>query len=163
MPSKDKKPVRKCEPWRLTDPSSLPPDLLSSASISQLRDYIHYTIGALDVCSSETLLVNNAGVAWRGPELIEEIASFTLGTNTATVTLTEPLLPVLKPRAHIVMVSSGQLERISGHAVRSLLAGSDLTVEAVKSLADSFIQSVINGSAEAKGWGHSTFIASKNL
>jgi NAD(P)-dependent dehydrogenase (short-subunit alcohol dehydrogenase family) len=137
-----------------------PLDLLSSASISQLRDYIHSTLGALDV------LVNNAGVAWRGPECNEEIARFTLGTNfTATVALTEALLPVLKPHAHIVMVSSsmGQLERIPGQAIRSLLTASDLTVEAVKNLAEAFIQSVIDGSAEAKGWGHSTYIASKNL
>lgn len=137
-----------------------PLDLLSSASISQLRNYIHSTLGTLDV------LVNNAGVAWRGPEFNAEIARFTLGTNfTATVALTEALLPVLKPNAHIVMVSSsmGQLSCIPGEGIRNLLTAPDLTVEGIQALAEAFIQSVVDGSAEAKGWGRSTYIASKNL
>ena len=137
-----------------------PLDLLSAESITRLRGFIQNTTGLLDV------LVNNAAVAWPGPEFTEEIARFTLATNfTATLEVTEALLPVLKPEAHIVMMSSaaGQLARIPGEAIRAQLTASDLTIDGVKALAFSFLQSMADGTAEAKGWGRSTYVASKNL
>lgn len=137
-----------------------PLDLLSDESIARLRDYIQRTTGPLDV------LVNNAAVAWPGPEFTEEIARFTLNTNfTATISITEALLPVLKPGAHIVMMSSaaGQLARIPGENIRAMLTAPNLTVDGVKALAQAFLESMAHGTAEAQGWGRSTYVASKNL
>lgn len=137
-----------------------PLDLLSAASINQLRDFIQNTTGPLDV------LVNNAAVATKGSDFNEGVARFTLGTNFfATVEVTETLLPVMKAGGHVVMISSmaGELARIPGEAVRNRLAAADLTVQGVKDLADDFINSVIDGTSEAKGWGRNTYFASKNL
>lgn len=135
-------------------------DLLSEQSIARLRDYIQSTTGPLDV------LVNNAAVAWSGPEFTEEIARFTLNTNfTATIAITEALLPVLKPRAHIVMMSSyaGQLARIPGEHLKAMLTAPTLTIDEVKTIAQRYLESMAQGTAEAQGWPRSTYIASKNL
>lgn len=137
-----------------------PLDILSTSSITQLRHFIQTTTGPLDV------LVNNAGVAWRGPEFNEEIARFTLGTNfTATVEVTETLLPVIKPGGHIVMMSSmmGELSRIPGGEVRNRLTAADLTVQGVQDLAAEFLACVADGTSDEKGWGKSTYVISKNL
>lgn len=137
-----------------------PLDLLSFASISRLAEYIQREIGRLDV------LVNNAAVYFKGQELSEKVARDTVGTNySATVELTERLLPLMKPGGHVVMVSSkmGQLAQIPSEKVRARLTAAGLTVADVNSLYQSYIQSVKDGSYAAQGWPKDPYFVSKNL
>lgn len=137
-----------------------PLDLLSEASLSRLSDYIQRDLGPLDV------LVNNAAVYFKGQKLSEAVARDTLGTNySATVQVTERLLPLIKPGGHVVMVSSklGQLAQIPSHQLRTQLTAPGLTVADVNSLAQSYIQSVGNGSFDSKGWSNDPYSVSKNL
>lgn len=137
-----------------------PLDIHSAASVSQLKDYVSSTVGAVDV------LVNNAGVYWKGHDMDPEAARQTIGVNfTATVDLAEAMLPVIRPGGHIVMVSSrlGQLKTVPGEAARARLVGAALGVQDIRALAQEYVSSVEDGTADAKGWPKDAYLASKNF
>ena len=136
-----------------------PLDVGSADSVAQLREYIRSTVGQLDV------LVNNAAVYFVG-QTTPEVARTTIATNfTATVDLTEALLPVIKPGGHIVMVSSryGQLRHIPGEPIRARLTDPGLTVDTIRAMASEYVASADEGSRESKGWPMDAYIAAKNL
>ena len=137
-----------------------PLDILSAPSIDALKNYVETTVGGLDV------LVNNAGIAYKGSEFNEQVVRTTLGTNFfATVNVTEALIPVMKPGGHIVMVSSraGMLSQIPGQEIRDRLLSSTMSLADVTSLAEDFIQSTIAGTVEQRGWPRNSYKVSKNL
>lgn len=136
-----------------------PLDITSATSITQLKDHIRTTFGALDV------LVNNAGIFFKGWDPTEEVARNTVATNyTATVNITEEMLSVMRPGGHIVTVTSwlGMLNQVSG-GLRAQLTDKSLTPEGVHALARSYVQSVADGSASRKGWPRDPYFASKVL
>ena len=137
-----------------------PLDINNPGNISQLRDYVSSTVGALDV------LVNNAGIYWHGRDLDLETAKMTIGSNfVATVDLTETLVPLMRPGGHVVMVSSrlGQLNRVPGEAIRARRLQTGLGIQGLRAMAEEYIRSVEDHSTESKGWPKDAYLASKNL
>ena len=137
-----------------------PLDLLSPSSVSSLSHYIQQNLGRLDV------LVNNAAVYFKGQALTEAVARDTLGTNfSATVKVTEALIPLIKPGGHVIMVSSklGQLAQVPSAQLRAQLTATGLTLADIHSLAQNYLNSVRDGSFEKKGWQKDPYSVSKNL
>lgn len=136
-----------------------PLDITSATSITQLKEYIRTSFGALDV------LVNNAGIFFKGWDPTQKVASDTIATNyTATVNITEEMLSVMRPGGHIVTVTSwlGMLNQVSGQ-VRAQFSDKSLTVEGVNALARSYVQSVGDGTASRQGWNRDPYFNSKVL
>ncbi len=107
------------------------------------------------------VLVNNAGVAMQGFDA--EVARRTIEVNFfGPLHVTTRLLPVLKPAASVVMVSSGlgELSHVSP-ALRARLLDPSLTREALVSLMESFVRDVAAGRHAAQGWPSSAYSVSK--
>ena len=142
-------------------------DIDDRSSVEKLRDYMKDKYGGIDV------LVNNAGIAFKAAatEPMHVQAKVTIQTNYfGTKQACEVLFPILKPGARVVNVSSsaGFLPNVCGDEpaaseLRKKLASSDstLTIEELDALMNQFIQAAEDGSFKAKGWGGSTYVASK--
>ena len=142
-------------------------DIDDKSSIERFRDYIKEKYGGIDV------LVNNAGIAFKAAatEPMHVQAKVTIQTNYfGTKQTCDILFPILKPGARVVNVSSsaGFLLNVCGDEpvageLRNKLASSDstLTVEDLDSLMKQFIEAAEDGTFKEKGWGGSTYVASK--
>ena len=145
-------------------------DIDDKSSVEKLRDYIKQRYGGIDV------LVNNAGIM---PEednrtktdSMHVLAKVTIGTNYfGTKEVCNTLFPILKQGARVVNVSSaaGFLLNVSGDepaagTLRKALASSDstLTIKELDEFMNQFIEAMKDGTFKAKGWGESTYFASK--
>ena len=142
-------------------------DIDDRSSAEKLRDYMKDKYGGIDV------LVNNAGIAFKAAatEPMHVQAKVTIQTNYfGTKQACEVLFPILKPGARVVNVSSsaGFLLNVCGDEpaaseLRKKLASSDstLTIEELDTLMNQFIQAAEDGTFKEKGWGGSTYVASK--
>ena len=142
-------------------------DIDDSGSIEKLRDYIKDKYGGIDI------LVNNAGIAFKNAatEPMHLQAKVTIQTNYfGTKQACDILFPLLKPGARVVNVSSsaGFLLNVCGDEpaagrLRKLLASSDstLSVNELDDLMNQFIKAAEDGTFKEKGWGGSTYVASK--
>jgi len=76
-------------------------DLDNLESIKQAAEKIKEEFGGLDV------LVNNAAIAFKGPELNEKVARQTIDTNYfGTLNVCKELIPLLRPNARVVVLSA---------------------------------------------------------
>ena len=142
-------------------------DIDDRKSIESLRNHIKETYGGIDV------LVNNAAIAFpaAATEPMHVQATATINTNYfGTKQTCELLFPILKPGARIVNVSSvvGLLSNVSGNEpaaskLREKLATSDSTLASneLDELMNQFMDASKDGSFKEKGWGSSTYAASK--
>ena len=142
-------------------------DIEDKSSVEKLRDYMKEQYGGIDV------LVNNAGFAFKSAatEPMHVQAKVTIQINYfGTKQACEILFPILKPGSRVVNVSSsaGFLLNVCGdepaaEELRKKLASSDstLTVEELDGLMNQFIQAAEDGTFKEKGWGGSTYVASK--
>jgi carbonyl reductase 1 len=142
-------------------------DIEDKSSIEKFRDYIKEKYGGIDV------LVNNAGIAFKAAatEPMHVQAKVTIKTNYfGTKQACDLLFPILKPGARVVNVSSsaGFLLNVCGDEpaageLRKKLASSDSTLNAeeLDSLMKQFIEAAEDGTFKEKGWGGSTYVASK--
>lgn len=92
-------------------------DIDDQESVNRLRDYLKDTYNGLDI------LVNNAGIAYKHASLtpFAEQAEVTLRTNYfGTLRVSEALLPLLRPGARVVNLSSmcGHLSKIPGSELK---------------------------------------------
>jgi carbonyl reductase 1 len=135
-------------------------DLLQPETIPKFRDYIQSLKRPVDI------LINNAGMAYKGDAFDEKVARETVGCNYfGTKLLTEALLPFIQPDGgRIVFVSSraGNFEKISDPKLRERLL-SARSNEELDALAEDFIQSVAKGNFAERGWPRQTYAVSKML
>jgi carbonyl reductase 1 len=120
------------------------------------------SIGALaDDLEHVDLLVNNAGIALQGFDA--EIARETIEVNfLGAMHLTDTLLPKMRPRGRIVMVSSGsgELSKFSRRPRRTFETP-ELTREDLVTLVEGFVVEVEAGTHEEHGWPSSAYAVSK--
>ena len=111
--------------------------------------------GGLDV------LVNNAGASFDGFDA--SVARRTLDVNfTGMMRLTDRLLPLLRPNARIVMVSSGMGEVSSlGAGLRKEIMSPSLDRAALVALTDRFVAEVGAGTHGKSGWPSNAYRVSK--
>ena len=111
--------------------------------------------GGLDV------LVNNAGVSLDGFDA--SVARRTLDVNFAgMMRLTDRLLPLLRPDARIVMVSSGMGDVSSlGAALRKEILSPSLDRAGLVALVDRFVAEVAAGTHAESGWPSNAYRVSK--
>ena len=142
-------------------------DIDDKTSIEKLCEYMKQNYGGIDV------LVNNAGMAFKNAatEPMHVQAKVTIQTNYfGTKQACDILFPILKPGARVVNVSSsaGFLLNVCGEEpaateLRKKLASSDttLTIDELDGLMNQFIKTSEDGTFKEKGWGGSTYVASK--
>ncbi|PNH06827.1 Carbonyl reductase [NADPH] 1 [Tetrabaena socialis] len=134
-------------------------DIADPASVDRFASWLREELGGV------TVLVNNAGFAYKGNVFGADEAKVTLGINYAgTRALTEKLLPLLKGPARIVNVSSRAGTR---SIVRSQQLLERLTSAAspqqLDEAAEEFVSAIRAGDHAAKGWPSSMYGISKLL
>lgn len=128
-------------------------DVTSDASVAALAKRLAGT--TLDV------LVNNAGIALDG--FNEDVARRTIDTNYfGAVRVTTALLPLLAPRANVVMVSSGlgELSNVSP-ALRKKFLDPSLDRATLDAMMRGFVDAVAEGTHRSLGWPSSAYSVSK--
>ncbi len=130
-----------------------PLDVTSDESVQHLAQQLSGRV--LDV------LVNNAGIALDGFD--ERVAARTLDTNFfGAVRVTDAFLPLLSPRARVVMVSSGMGElSVLAPPLRAKFLDPGLEREGLFALMHAFVDDVAHGRHAAAGWPSSAYSVSK--
>lgn len=107
------------------------------------------------------MLVNNAAVMF--DDFDAEVARRTLAVNFhGTMHLTDRLLPLLRPGARVVNVSSGMGDlSIVGPALRARFDSPSLDRAELVSLMDSFVRDVASGVHTRSGWCSNAYSVSK--
>jgi carbonyl reductase 1 len=144
---------------RPSDVEFLHLDVLDDKSVSSAAATIRSRFGGLDV------LINNAGIAWKGDDFNEEVARTTCATNYyGMLRMLRAFTPLLREIARVVNVSSsaGQsgLRKMSD-ALRQRFLDESLTVDKLSALVEEFIAAVKAGDWKARGWPDSTYSVSK--
>ena len=113
------------------------------------------------------VLVNNAGIAFKGDTWGAEEARQTIETNLrGTRRMTEAMMPLLTPHARVVNVSSraGLLSIFAaGRAEATDRIAREGSVQDVDGVAEDFLRSVADGSYADKGFPRSMYGVSKAL
>ena len=132
-----------------------PLDVTREDSVRKLIADLLEAHGGIDV------LVNNAGVAMHGFD--GEVAKRTIETNFfGPLRLTEASLPHMRADGRVVMMSSGMGNRaILGEALRRRFSDPDLTKDAVIRSMREFVEDVIRGRHEERGWPSNAYSVSK--
>ncbi|CAI5946348.1 unnamed protein product [Closterium sp. NIES-64] len=137
-------------------------DISDQSSIDSFARWLKDTHGGLDV------LVNNAGMAYKGNTFGAEEARKTIDTNyQGTRAVCEALLPLLRPSkagARIVNVgsSAGKL-RIVSPALKTRFTSPTLTTADLDALAEEFVTGIKEGTYKGAGWPESMYGVSKLL
>jgi carbonyl reductase 1 len=134
-------------------------DVTDDKSVQDAAEEIKAKHGGLDV------LVNNAGMAFKGSAFDENVARTTIGTNYfGMLRVNNAFFPLLRENSRVVnissMVSSRSLKNMSQEKRDRFLAP-DLTVDELSALMNEFIDDVKNNVSDQKGWPHSTYGVSK--
>jgi carbonyl reductase 1 len=129
-----------------------PLDVTEPASIERI---------ALDLAGGLDVLVNNAGASFDGFDAA--VARRTLDVNfVGMMKLTDRLLPLFRPGARIVMVSSGMGSVSSlGPALRSEVVSESLDRDRLVALVDRFVAEVAAGTHAKSGWPSNAYRVSK--
>ena len=132
-----------------------PLDVASDASVDAFAQHLEETEKGLDV------LVNNAGVSLEGFDAA--VARRTLEVNfKGAMRTTERLLPLMRPHARIVMVSSGMGElSCLGKELRERFGDPTLRRSELVALVDRFVDEVAAGTYKASGWPSNAYRVSK--
>jgi carbonyl reductase 1 len=109
------------------------------------------------------ILVNNAGMAYKGDAWGLEVARHTLKVNYhGTKSMCTHFLPFLAPNGRIVNVSStaGKLSRF-GKSIQDQINNPNLTISQLDDLLEQFVSSVKDNTYADRGWPKSTYAVSK--
>ncbi|KAJ2940995.1 hypothetical protein O0L34_g13120 [Tuta absoluta] len=135
-------------------------DVTDPDSIARFCVYMKNKHGFVD------LIINNAGILFlkdaQEPKLYQ--AEQTLFVNFfALVNFCEAIIPTVRDGGKIINISSssGHLSRIPSEELRKKLQNTEMTVEGLKSLMNSYVNAVkVNKEIEI-GWGDSPYVVSK--
>ncbi|XP_041948001.1 carbonyl reductase [NADPH] 1-like isoform X1 [Alosa sapidissima] len=136
-------------------------DICDQTSAEGLRKFLDKNYGGLDV------LINNAGIAFKvdATEPFGEQAEVTMRTNFwGTLWASKALLPLLRPNARVVNVSSFFSKRALDKCSPELQAkfrSADISEEELCGLMGEFVVAAQNGNHEAKGWPNTAYGATK--
>lgn len=132
-----------------------PLDVTEEAAHTRIARLLETGYGGLDV------LVDNAGASFDGFDA--QVARRTLDVNFfGAMRLTDRLLPLLRPHARIVMVSSGMGEvACLGAALRAEVMAPTLDRAGLAAFVERFIADVGAGSHAARGWPSNAYRVSK--
>ncbi|GFT76009.1 carbonyl reductase 1 [Nephila pilipes] len=135
-------------------------DISSEDSIKSLASFLKMEYGGLDV------LVNNAAIAYKMADTapFAEQAENTIRVNFFdTLNVCHHLLPLLKPHARVVNVTSsaGELPYITGKELQQKISSETLTEEELCSLMKQFVEDAKAGVHEKNGWGNRAYCISK--
>lgn len=133
-----------------------PLDVTDPASVTRLAGVLKTAHpGGLDV------VVANAGVAMKGFD--EHVARVTVDTNYfGVVRVVDALLPLLRPGARLVLVSSGSGDRdLLSPPLKAAVSAPDLTRARLDALMQQFVADVAAGRHEDAGWPSSAYAVSK--
>ncbi|XP_058972804.2 carbonyl reductase [NADPH] 1-like [Pocillopora verrucosa] len=125
-------------------------DIVSPESIERIKKHLMEQYGGLD------LLVNNAGIAFKRASTVPfpKQAEVTIQTNFhGTLNVCRALLPILKPHARLVNISShlGGLAQLS-EDLQKKFSSPTLTEENLANLMDQFVKDAKDGTHSQKGW-----------
>lgn len=136
-------------------------DICDQTSVQELRKFLEKTYGGLDV------LINNAGIAFKAAatEPFGEQAEVTMRTNFwGTLWVSWALLPLLRPNARVVNVSSFVSKRSLDKCSPELQAkfrNAAISEEELCGLMGEFVVAAQNGDHGAKGWPDSAYGTTK--
>jgi carbonyl reductase 1 len=130
-------------------------DVSEAGDIAAVAEWVSRQYGGLDV------LVNNAGISLFGFDARR--SRRTLDVNfVGTLRLTDALLPLLRPQARVVMVSSGMGElSCLGRERRREFSDPALSRQDLLALADRFVADVEAGTHRRQGWPQNAYSVSK--
>ncbi|XP_053618876.1 carbonyl reductase [NADPH] 3-like [Plodia interpunctella] len=135
-------------------------DVTDEASITKFRDFVKEKHVGINI------IVNNAGILFlkdaNEPKLYQ--AEQTILVNfTSLVNFTEAMLPLLKDGGKIVNISSssGHLSRIPSKEIRRRVRSPELSLEALKSSIQEYLEAVRKNKEIEEGWGDSPYVVSK--
>jgi len=135
-------------------------DINDEKSIKSAAESVKKQYGGLDI------LINNAGMAWKGSAFNEEVATTTLGTNYfGTLKVCQEFFPLLRENGRVVNVSSSVGKSTFGKmssSLRDQFLADDLTLDTLNGLMNKFIKDVANGSFKKEGWPETTYGVSKS-
>eukprot|EP00474_Spongospora_subterranea_P008865 CRZ09323.1 hypothetical protein [Spongospora subterranea] len=135
-------------------------DVCDHGSIQNAKKTVEQKYKYVDV------LVNNAGIAWKGDAFSEEVAAKTIATNYyGVLNVTNAFLPIMrKPGARIVNVSSTMsCNALSGcqKSLQDQFLDPNLTIDKLSKLLEQFIHDVKDTTWSEKGWPKSCYGVSK--
>jgi len=134
-------------------------DITSQPSVDTLAAYLKKEHGQIDV------LINNAGIATKGPAFDSEIVRKTLECNYfGAQRICNAILPLINPtEGRLVSVSStaGILSGIPSEALRARFADPKLTQPMLDELMNKFQKDVDAGTYKADGWPEAAYKISK--
>lgn len=137
-----------------------PLDISDSSSVAEFASWVKATFP-----NSISILVNNAGIAYKGDVFGWEECQNTLQTNLfGTVAITRALLPLMQNKARIVTVSSraGRTGIVQDEAMKGRIKGIRTEAE-VFNLANEFVSSIRAGTHKENGFPSSMYGMSKLL
>eukprot|EP01016_Furgasonia_blochmanni_P029451 TRINITY_DN3093_c0_g2_i1.p2 TRINITY_DN3093_c0_g2~~TRINITY_DN3093_c0_g2_i1.p2 ORF type:complete len:283 (-),score=34.02 TRINITY_DN3093_c0_g2_i1:161-1009(-) len=135
-------------------------DISQSASIDSFVAWVSTVIKKVDC------LVNNAGIAFNGKTLNEEIVRTTFATNLyGTIELSEKMLPFISVGGRIVIVGSiiGKISRIKNKGTGDILRDPAITKQQLLEIATKYYEEVKNNTFTDKNWPRSAYAMSKVL
>ncbi|XP_023656160.1 carbonyl reductase 1-like [Paramormyrops kingsleyae] len=136
-------------------------DICDQESAKRLADFLRTNYGGIDV------LVNNAGIAYKNDaaEPFGEQAEVTMRTNFwGTLWVSRALLPLLRPHARVVNISSFVSQRALGQCCPELQAkfrDPELSEEDLCSLMQDFVRAAQKGDHLAQGWPNTAYGTTK--
>jgi len=134
-------------------------DISSKESIDNCVTWLKSDIGPLDV------LVNNAGVAFKGSEFNTNVFDITFGTNVfGTIDFTEKILEnnLIKRLGKIIIVASslGNIHTLSAERQKDFRR-EKMQVSELVDLANKYRKSIETASNVQEGWGKNCYAVSK--
>jgi carbonyl reductase 1 len=134
-------------------------DVNDAKSVQSAAQQIQKTYGGLDI------LINNAGMAWKGDAFNEEVARTTITTNYyGVLNCLDAFLPLVRADGRVVnvssMVSQSALSRCSAELQQQFLKP-DLKLSELSALIEKFVDDVKNDRWQQAGWPKTTYGISK--
>jgi len=134
-------------------------DVDDEKSIKAAAETVKSKFGGVDI------LINNAGIAWKGDAFDENVATTTLRTNYYGVLhMFDSFMPLMRDNGRVVTVSSSVGARTLKNIAAPLQAAfidPKLTVPKLTALVEQFKTAVKNNTWQADGWPKSTYGVSK--
>jgi len=138
---------------------SMPLDLNDPKRLAGAAEDVKRMFGHVDI------LLNNAGFAFKiaAKEPFGQQARETIDINYfGTLAVYRSFLPLLRPGAHVVDVSShAAVFRRLSKPLQDKILSNDLTVDQLSALMDQFVSEASSGSHNQKGWINTAYGVSK--